>query len=89
VLCQFQPLLVLYVGVSTLKVNGETIENSKGKAEALNEQFKSVFTKEDLDNFQQIDDSGTPDILNIPTKLMTNMTCSMILQGTDVNDTGR
>jgi hypothetical protein len=30
------------VGVSTLKVNGETIENSKGKAEALNEQFKSV-----------------------------------------------
>jgi hypothetical protein len=30
-----------------------------------------VFTKEDLDNFQQIDDSGTPDILNIPTKLMT------------------
>jgi hypothetical protein len=34
----------------------------KGKAEALNEQFKSVFTKEDLDNFPQIDDSGTPDI---------------------------
>jgi hypothetical protein len=33
------------VGVPTLKVNGETIENSKGKAEALNEQFKSVFTK--------------------------------------------
>jgi hypothetical protein len=29
------------VGVSTLKVNGETIENSKGKADALNEQFKS------------------------------------------------
>jgi hypothetical protein len=27
------------VGVPTLKVNGETIENSKGKAEALNEQF--------------------------------------------------
>jgi hypothetical protein len=43
------------VGVSTLKVNGETIENSKGKAEALNEQ---------------IDDSGTPDIpnLNISTE---------------------
>ena len=58
------------VGVSTLKVNGETIENSKGKAEALNEQFKSVFTKEDLDNFPEIDDSGTPDIpnLNISTK---------------------
>jgi hypothetical protein len=58
------------VGVSTLKVNGETIENSKGKAEALNEQFKSVFTKEDLDNFPQIDDSGTPDIpnLNISTE---------------------
>jgi hypothetical protein len=50
--------------------NGETIENSKGKAEALNEQFKSVFTKEDLDNFPQIDDSGTPDIpnLNISTE---------------------
>ena len=58
------------VGVSTLKVNGETIENSKGKADALNEQFKSVFTKEDLDNFPQIDDSGTPDIpnLNISTE---------------------
>jgi hypothetical protein len=41
-----------------------------GKAEALNEQFKSVFTKDDLDNFPQIDDSGTPDIpnLNISTK---------------------
>jgi hypothetical protein len=53
-----------------LKVNGETIEISKGKAEALNEQFKSVFTKEDLDNFPEIDDSGTPDIpnLNISTK---------------------
>ena len=53
------------VGVSTLKVNEETIENSKGKAEALNEQFKSVFTKEYLDNFPQIDDSGTPDIPNL------------------------
>jgi hypothetical protein len=62
------PLALL--GFSTLKLNGETIENSKGKAEALNEQFKSVFTKEDLDNFPQIDDSGTPDIpnLNISTE---------------------
>ena len=36
----------------------------------MNEQFKSVFTKEDLDNFPQIDDSGTPDIpnLNISTE---------------------
>jgi hypothetical protein len=33
----------------------------------LNEQFKSVFTKEDLDNFPQIDDSGTPDIPNLNT----------------------
>ena len=58
------------VGVSTLTVNGETIENSKGKAEAVNEHFKSVFTTEDLDNFPQIDDSGTPDIpnLNISTE---------------------
>jgi hypothetical protein len=30
------------VGVSRLKVNGETVENSKGKAETLNEQLKSV-----------------------------------------------
>jgi hypothetical protein len=93
----------------------ETIKNSKGKAEALNEQFKSVFTKEELDNFPQIDDSGTPDIpnLNISTEghdrlflkpcwkstsmlclsrwfiICLNMTSSMILQGTDVNDTGR
>jgi hypothetical protein len=53
-----------------LTVNGETIENSKGKAEAVNEHFKSVFTTEDLDNFPQIDDSGTPDIpnLNISTE---------------------
>jgi hypothetical protein len=54
----------------------------------LNEQFKSVFTKEDLDNFPQIDDSGTPDIPNLNI-ICLNMTWSMILQGTDVNDTGR
>ncbi|CAC5388841.1 unnamed protein product [Mytilus coruscus] len=30
------------VGVSTLKVNGETIDSSKGKAEALNAQFQSI-----------------------------------------------
>ena len=36
----------------------------------MNEQFKSVFTKEDLDNLPQIDNSGTPDIpnLNITTE---------------------
>ena len=46
------------------------LKTVKGKAEALNGQFKSVFTKEDLDNFPHIDDSGTPDIpnLNISTE---------------------
>ena len=33
----------------------------------MNEQFKSEFTKENLDNFPQIDDSGTPDIPNLNT----------------------
>ena len=33
-------------GVATLKVNGTTISDSKGKADALNQQFESVFTRE-------------------------------------------
>ena len=36
------------VEVATLKVNGETIENSKGKAEALNEQLNQYSRKKIL-----------------------------------------
>ena len=36
-------------GVSTLNVEGETIEDSTTKAEALNNQFQSVFTQEKHD----------------------------------------
>jgi len=33
-------------GVSPLKVDGILVNDPKGKAEALNKQFKSVFTNE-------------------------------------------
>lgn len=32
------------------------IEDRKGKTEALNDQFKSVFTEEDLENFTDLKD---------------------------------
>lgn len=42
--------------MSTLKVNNTSLENSKQKAKALNNQFESVFTDEDL---QSTPDLGT------------------------------
>ena len=37
------------VGISALKVNGRVISDAKEKAEALNDQFASVFTRENID----------------------------------------
>ncbi|KAH3781838.1 hypothetical protein DPMN_159745 [Dreissena polymorpha] len=38
------------MSIGTLKNNGRIGESAKDKAEMLDEQFGSVFTKEDLDN---------------------------------------
>ncbi|CAG2244297.1 unnamed protein product [Mytilus edulis] len=58
------------VGVSTLKVNGEILDNSKGKAEALNAQFQSVFTIEDFQRLPKITENETSKIpsLHISTE---------------------
>ncbi|XP_063416350.1 uncharacterized protein LOC134697993 [Mytilus trossulus] len=58
------------VGVSTLKVNGGILDNSKGKAEALNAQFQSVFTIEDFQSFPKITENETSKIpsLHISTE---------------------
>ena len=38
-------------GVSTLNIDGQIKEDNTSKAEALNNQFQSVFKKEDMASF--------------------------------------
>ncbi|KAL8616823.1 hypothetical protein ACOMHN_017860 [Nucella lapillus] len=47
-------------GVSPLKQNGLTFSKNKTKADILNEQFCSVFTKEDTVNIPQLDPGPHP-----------------------------
>ena len=49
----------------TLKVKVKTFENSKGKSDALNEQFKLVFTNPNLGHFTESEDSKTPNIQDL------------------------
>ena len=42
------------VGVSTLKSDGKLITDPAGKAEALNQQFSSAFTREDPNNIPEL-----------------------------------
>ena len=68
------------VGISPLKENGEgeTVHDSKKKANLLSEQFKSVFTQEDLENLPSLP-QAFPNIsqLNFDTigtaKLLSNL----------------
>jgi len=46
--------------ISTLTVNGKVISDSKSKADALNNYFESVFTKEDLSNIPSMSGSENP-----------------------------
>jgi hypothetical protein len=51
--------------ISTLEVDGCYMEDNKSKAEALNKQFQSVFTGEDMSTLPQMGTSKTQDISNI------------------------
>ena len=55
------------VGVSTLKSDGKLITDPAGKAEALNQQFSSAFTREDPNNIPELGPSPfqTMDVVNI------------------------
>ena len=55
------------VGVSTLKSDGKLITDPAGKAEALNQQFSSAFTREDPNNIPELGPSPyqTMDMVNI------------------------
>ena len=56
--------------ISTLKVNGQCISDTKGKANALNNYFKSVFTNKDLSHIPPMDSSRDP-ISSIPNVTIT------------------
>ena len=49
-------------GVSPLKIDDDIITSAKGKAETLNEQFCSVFTREKQDQIPDLGFSNVPDI---------------------------
>ena len=55
------------VGVSTLKSDGKLITDPAGKAEALNQQFSSAFTREDPNNIPELGPSPyqTMNVVNI------------------------
>jgi hypothetical protein len=57
------------VGVSTLKSGGKVITDAKGKASALNDQFTSVFTRE---NTNLIPDKGPSPYPDMPPIRITN-----------------
>ena len=52
-------------GVASLKKDGNTVGDAKGKAEVLNSQFSSVFTEEGDSPFPNLGTSSTPDAPNI------------------------
>ena len=52
-------------GVAPLKKDGKTYADASEKTELLNEQFSSVFTKDNTSNITNLDTSKTPDAPNI------------------------
>ena len=50
------------VGIPPLKDNGAHVNDNYGKANLLSNQFKSVFTKENLDNISSLGPSPYPDV---------------------------
>ena len=57
------------VGISDLKVNNSVISDAKGKAEALNNQFASVFTQENTDEIPTLD---TEDYEEVPRLIISS-----------------
>ncbi|CAC5368591.1 unnamed protein product [Mytilus coruscus] len=49
-------------GIAPLSSNGKLMEDSKGKAEALNHQFVSIFTDENTSSQTKLNGSPSPDI---------------------------
>ena len=52
-------------GVSDLKVDGKLVSEDKQKAEALNDQFRSVFTEEGTGQIPNLGRSPFPDITRL------------------------
>ena len=52
-------------GIATLNSNGKIMEDSKSKAEALNQQFVSVFTEENMTNQPELKGNPSPDISHL------------------------
>ena len=52
-------------GVASLKKDGDTVRDARGKAEVLNSQFLSVFTEEGDSPIPNLGTSSTPDAPNI------------------------
>ncbi|XP_072043026.1 uncharacterized protein [Amphiura filiformis] len=67
------------VGVADLRINDEIISDGKGKAEALNAQFASVFTEEDLSSIPTLGDSDFMEIprLDIQEKGVHKLLCDL------------
>ena len=57
------------VEISDLKVNNSVISDAKGKAEALNNQFASVFTQENTDEIPTLD---TEDYEEVPRLIISS-----------------
>ena len=57
------------VGISDLNVNNRTISDAKGEADALNDQFASVFTRENTDD--EIPSLNTEDYEEVPRLLIS------------------
>ena len=53
------------ISINALFYNGQTYTDSEGKANALNNQFVSVFTNEDQFPLPHIPNKPTPDISQI------------------------
>ena len=53
------------VGVAPLEINDDVVSDSREKAKLLNDHFKSVFTKEDLQNMTPEATSPYADIPSI------------------------
>ena len=51
--------------ISTLKVNGQCTSDTNGKANALNNYIKPVFTNEDLSHIPPTNSSRDPPIPNV------------------------
>ena len=67
-------------GVSTLQVNGKEMVSGKEKANALNEQYCSVFTSEDLTNIPNLDGEPLPTIGSL---MIDTEGVEKLLQGID------